>query len=321
MTLQKAARRQGLHRARRDEGSARLGPQQNGDNKAGKSLNELKPPGQAGGLFDVFRRRYLLRLLVKKELRVRYQGSIVGLAWSYVQPLVRFAVYYFIVGAVLAGGTEHRGVYIFSGLIMLTFINNALTAGTNSITKNKSLVLKINLPREMFPVASIAVSLYHMFPMYVIMFAGCLISGWRPDALAFGAMALGFAIVVLYGLSVALILGAVNVFLRDVQNLVQVMTTVMRWTVPMIYSFSLISEKMPEWLYQFYVWNPLCSAILLQHRAFWIPVTSDPQVSMAKELPILMWERAFVVLGVGVLVLWFAQWVFSRLEYRFAETL
>ena len=52
----------------------------------------LENPGRVGGLMDVFRRRYLLKLLVRKELRVRYQGSALGLAWSYVKPAVRFAI-------------------------------------------------------------------------------------------------------------------------------------------------------------------------------------------------------------------------------------
>ncbi len=313
MTVQEAARRPGLHRARRRK------PEPGYDDEPDSSLGPLREPGRAGGLFDVFRRRYLLKLLVKKELRVRYQGSIVGLAWSYVQPAVRFCVYFFIIGLILAHNTDHRGIYIFSGMVMLTFFSNALTAGTNSVTKNKSLVRKINIPREMFPVASIAVSLYHMFPMYVIMLIGCLISGWHPDPLAFAAMALAFAILLLYGLGIALILGAVNVYFRDVTNLVQVVTTVLRWVVPMIYPFSLIADKLPGALYHVYLWNPLCAAVLLNHRGFWIPVTSNPAHSLALEIPGFFWERGLILFGVGFVFLAFGQWVFARLESNFAD--
>ena len=74
-------------------------------------------------------------------------------------------------------------LHIFSGMIMVSFFTDALTAGSKSVVKNKSLVRKINLPREMFPVASIMVSAYHMFPMYVIIIIGCLFVGLaaRPD--------------------------------------------------------------------------------------------------------------------------------------------
>ena len=61
----------------------------------------LASPFSGGGLMDVFRSRYLLKLLVQKELTSRYQGSVLGLLWSYVLPLVRFSMYFFVIGLVL----------------------------------------------------------------------------------------------------------------------------------------------------------------------------------------------------------------------------
>jgi ABC-2 type transport system permease protein len=64
-------------------------------------LPPLRPPGDTSGLFGVLRRRYLLKLLVQKELRVRYQASLLGLGWSYIKPLIRFSMYYFVIGILL----------------------------------------------------------------------------------------------------------------------------------------------------------------------------------------------------------------------------
>ncbi|MGH3446129.1 MAG: ABC transporter permease [Nocardioidaceae bacterium] len=287
-------------------------------------LGPLKSPGQAGGLVDVFRRRYLLGLLTRKELRVRYQGSFVGLAWSYVQPGVRFAVYYYVVGLIMVGRSEDRGLQIFCGLIMVSFFTTALSAGTRSVVKNKSLVRKINMPREMFPVASIAVSLYHMFPMYVVLFIAAFLSGWHPDPLAFPAMVMAFVIVVLFGLGVALLLGAANVFFRDMQNVVDVVNTVIRWCVPMIYPFSIIKDRLlgtHDIIYQIYLANPLATSVVLNHRAFLTPSADDPQKAAAMEMPAHVFERGFIMIGVAILFVVIAQLVFSRLEGRFAEML
>lgn len=281
----------------------------------------LAAPGDRGGLHHVFRERYLLKLLVRKELRVRYQGSAVGLLWTYVKPAVRFAMYYWVIGLLLPKDLENRALHIFAGMIMVSFFTDAMGAGSRSVVKNKSLVRKINLPREMFPVASVMVSIYHMVPMYVIAFIGCLLVGWSPDPGAFLPALLALAIVLTWGLAVALLLSAWNVYFRDVQNVVDVIQTIITWTVPMIYPFSAVRGALNGWVEQIYLANPLCTAVLLNDRAFWIPTLDAPQQGISAELPPYLLQRGFITLAAGLLLLWFAQVVFSRLEGRFAERL
>ncbi len=284
-------------------------------------LGPLVNPGRVGGLTDVFRRRYLLKLLVRKELRVRYQGSAIGLMWSYFRPLVRFLMYYFVIGLILPKDLEHRGLHIFAGMIVVSFFTTALSAGTKSVVANRALVRKINLPREMFPVASLMVSAYHMVPMYVIAFVGLLFAGWQPDAFAVWAGLLALAIVWVWGLAIALLLSAWNVYFRDVSNIVDVIQTVVTWTVPMIYPFSRIRVPLTGWVEQVYLASPLCTAVLLNDRAIWIPALEDPQGSIPEELPSYLFTRGLVALAVGLVFLAVAQAVFSRLEGRFAEKL
>jgi ABC-2 type transport system permease protein len=284
-------------------------------------LGPLVNPGRVGGLGEVFRRRYLLRLLVRKELRVRYAGSSVGLAWSYVKPAVRFLMYWQVIGLLLPKELENRPLHIFAGMIMVSFFTDCLTAGTKSVFKNKALVRKINLPREMFPVASVLVSMYHMFPMYVIAVFGAVVAGWTPDPGAFAAGLLAFAIVVAWGLAAALLLSAWNVYYRDVGNVVDVIQTIITWTVPMIYPFSAVRDQMGFWVEQIYLASPLCIAVLLNDRAFWLPTLADKEAAMQAELPPDLWARGVIALMVGLVCVWIATTVFSRLEGRFAEQL
>jgi ABC-2 type transport system permease protein len=288
-------------------------------------LGPLQNPGRGGGLVDVFRRRYLLRLLVRKELRVRYQGSPVGLLWSYVKPAVRFLMYFWVIGLLLGSHKlPDRGLHIFSGMVMVSFFTDALTSGSKSVVRNKSLVRKINLPREMFPVATIAVSAYHLVPMYVILLIGGFVSGWHPDMMAFVAAGMALAIVLLFGLGVALLLSACNVYFRDISNVVDVLQTVITWTVPMIYPFGIVMERMAHAhavLYELYLSSPLCIAVLLNNRAFWTPASPTPKIFEHKELPTHLFERGGVMIVLGVAFVFFAQWVFARLEGNFAEKL
>ena len=124
----------------------------------------LAPPAPSGGLLDVFKRRYVLKLLVKRELSARYQGSFLGLLWSYVQPGVRFLMYYFVVGMVLGldRGIEYFGIHLFAGMVVVHYFTETFTAGTRSIVRNRAIVKKMAMPREMFPVASMLVSAYYI---------------------------------------------------------------------------------------------------------------------------------------------------------------
>jgi ABC-2 type transport system permease protein len=289
-----------------------------------KPLLPLLNPGRVGGLRDVIRRHYLLKLLVRKELKVRYSGSSVGLLWSYVKPAMRFAMYYWVVGLLISHAMENRALHIFSGMVAVHFISNAFSAGCRSVVKNSSLVKKINMPRETFPVASIMVSAYHMIPMYVIMIIACVWVGWNPDMTALMAAVMSLVIVLIWGLGIALLLSAWNVFFRDTQNVVDVLQTLITWTTPMIYPFGIVMDKLEQaqpLIYQIYLANPLCIAVLLNNRAFWIPTSSHPAEAAQQELPPHLFERGAITIVAGLLFVWVAQAVFARLELRFAEKL
>ena len=134
----------------------------------------LATPSANQGLFEVFRRRYLLKLLVRREIAARYQGSFLGLLWSYINPLSQFFIYWFVIGYIMGThkNVENFPIHIFAALIVVHFFTETFNAGTRSIVRNKSLVKKMALPRETFPVASMLVSLYHVGPQLVILVIG-----------------------------------------------------------------------------------------------------------------------------------------------------
>jgi ABC-2 type transport system permease protein len=294
----------------------------------------LRHPRQAGGLGDVFRQRYLLWLLVRKEAKVRSMGSFLGLFWSYAQPVTRFCVYYFIAAGVFDRGrtTENKALHILSGMIIMTFFTEALGAGARSVVKNKQLMRKVNIPRELFPVASVCVSVYNMIPMYVVLIAGDFIFSWHPDAVALPAALLAFAIAVVYALGFALLLSAVHVYSHDVSNAVGLFNTVIRWTAPVIYTYDKITPVLAghPLLTQVYVSNPFNAAVMLNNRAFWVttfhkdpayPKIDGIESGARLELPAHLFERGLLVLLAGVAFVFVAQLIFSRVEGGFADKL
>jgi len=299
---------------RQPVGAAGAAPHAPTDNR------ELAPAGGAAGIRALLRHRYLLRLLVRKELQLRYSRSSLGYAWSYVRPSVQLAVYIFIVGMLFdRARVENFPVYIFSGHVLVHFYSETVNSATRSIIRNKSLVKKVYLPREMFPVASLLVSAAHMVPPLVLLFVVTTIVGWVPSVLGVLAGLLGFAVVALVAIAAGLLFSALNVFYRDVQNIVEIMAIFNHWIAPMIYPWTLIAERLNSqglnWLLQIYLWNPICVGVELFHQAFWLPTVDDFELSPN------LWLRGITWLGVGCVLVYLAQRVFVRLQHRFAEEL
>jgi ABC-2 type transport system permease protein len=292
---------------------------------AGGSLPELVEPGRGAGLRDVVRQRFLLKLIVRQEMRVRYHGSLLGLFWSYIKPAVQFVVYFVALGIVLRvnEGVEDFAVYLFSGLVVINFFGEAFGNSARSIVRNAPLVNKIYLPRELFPVATTWVAAVHLLPQVVVLLVAALIAGWTPSAGALFSAALGFALVAVLVTGLGLLMAALNVYFRDVENIVDLVLVVVVWTSPVLYPWTFARDQISVgWLEQLYLANPLTVAVQLFQRAFWFPGAQSAPDNLAVEqlIPDLFLRGGVaLVLSCGVLVL--GQLVFRRLEGRFAQEL
>jgi ABC-2 type transport system permease protein len=286
----------------------------------------LVDPSANAGLHDVFKRRYLLRLLVGKEIQARYSGSVLGLLWSYVMPLVRFCMYYFVIGLVLRLHSQvpNFAIHLFCGLVFVHFFTETFNSGTRSIVRNKAIVRKMAMPREMFPVAATIVSAVHAFPQAVILIVASVAVGWSFSVTALAAAVLGFGILALFGTGLALLFSALNVYFRDFSQVVGLLTIFTHWAVPMIYPYSRLaqSEIGGTWMEQVYLADPLAEAVLLLQRAFWVPTCPGQPVCTGPDaMPADLFARGGVMLVVGALFLLGCQWAFTRMESSFAERL
>ena len=282
----------------------------------------LRPPWSQQGLIEVFRHRYILTLLVRREIAARYQGSLLGLLWSYVNPLTQFFIYYFVMGILFgrANRTEDFAIHVFTGLIIVHFFTETMNAGTRSIVRNKSLVQKMAVPREMFPVASMLVSLFHVVPQMVILVIATLIAGWQPDPVGMVYGVIGLLISMVLGTALALMFSAANVFLRDVGNAVNVLSNFVRFGVPMMYPYVLVATRFRGHT-DLYLLNPIVEAVLDFQRAFWVGATSHPARTAAIDMPPNLFWLSIRALLISFAILIFAQATFSRLERRIPERL
>jgi ABC-2 type transport system permease protein len=257
---------------------------------------------------------------VRKELRVRYRASVLGLGWSYVKPAVQFGVYFVALGLVLRQREiGDYAVYLFGGLAVVSTFSEAVGNGTRSVVTNADLVRKIYLPRELFPLSSVCVAAVHLAPQLVVLALGALACGWRPDAVGTVALLASLLLTGTLALGVGLLLGALNVLFRDLENLVDLLLMVLVWLSPVFYSASRVTDLVGagSWLERLYQANPLTVAVELMHRATWAHA-SPGNVDLLPGGLLRDTVVAFVV-AVGVLVL--GQAVFRRLTGRFAQEL
>jgi len=282
----------------------------------------LAPPSSSTGLLSVFKRRYLLHLLVRREISARYQGSFLGLLWSYVNPLTQFCIYYFVMGVLfnLHKDLQNFPIHMFCGIIIVHFFTETFNAGTRSIVRNKALVRKMALPREMFPVASMLVSGYHVLPQLAILIVVCVFTGWVPTVGCGVAVVLSLLIIMTLGTAMALLFSAAHVFFRDVSNVANILTHFVRFGVPMIYPYSLVATRFHGHT-ELYLANPLAEAVLLMQRAFWVGTTSNPTLTASEHMPDHLFIRSVISLGISLVVLGIGQLVFSRLENKIPERL
>ncbi|MDJ0324892.1 ABC transporter permease [Cryobacterium sp. PH31-AA6] len=293
------------------------------------SQEPLRPVGQQYGfvtgtlesLKDIWSHRELMSMLVRREIKARYKDSSLGLLWSLVRPLTQLMIYYFAIGQImgLARNIPSFAIFVFVGLTIWGLFTEIVSSGTTSILNNAGLVKKIYLPREIFPLGSVGSALFNFAIQFAILVVATLVVGQFPVTSDVLYAPLSFVTVLVFGTALGIFLSSVNVYLRDVQHLVEVALIVLFWASPIVYSFSFVHDKLNgNWLEQLYLMNPVTLAVLGMQKALWVAGTTE---SDAINWPPDLGVRLFIALAIGLVLLWLSQRVFSRLQGNFAQEL
>ncbi|WP_119697082.1 ABC transporter permease [Microbacterium halotolerans] len=288
-------------------------------------LKDYNVPGRGRGLADVFRWRYLLKVLVRKATSTRYRNSALGWTWSYARPLVQFLIYWLVMGKILGvdKGIDNFPLYIFSGFVTIQFFNGAFQQATSSIVANKALVKKIYMPRELFPVAAVINGFIHFLPQLAILLVVALLYGWRPDFIHIGAVLLGLIIIGALSLGMGILFAGINVRYRDADNFGELIRQVVLWLSPVLYPWRLISETLGDvWVYLYFC-NPISVAVELMHFGFWSPTVppfhaTDEPGGWFGFPPAFGWYIGGALV-LSLLLLLLGQYTFRRFERTFAQ--
>lgn len=276
---------------------------------------------RGGKIREIFQRRELLRLLVRRDLQSRYRDSVLGFLWTIIRPIIVFLMYYVVLGKFLraAEGVPDFAIYLFSGLTLYGFFAEMVVGATGSILSNSGLVKKIYLPREIFPLASIGGAGFMFLVQCLVLLGAAIIMKALPAPVEMLWFFPSVGLILIYGLAAGLFLAAVNVYLRDVQYLTDLLMMLAMWGSPIVYTWAMVSSafqtmQLPSWLFEVYINNPVTLGVLGFHRAFWSGGT-------AADYPPELGLRMLIAALIGVVLVYLAHRVFTRLQGNFAQEL
>ncbi len=285
-------------------------------------LLPISPPrgiirGTIHSVSAIFARRELLQLLVQREFKARYKDSSLGFFWSLLRPLAMLLIYYVAVGKFL--GAERNipnfAIYVFAGLTIWTLFSETVSSATGSIVNNSGLIKKVDLPREIFPLSATGTALLNFGIQFVVLLGATLLTGQPPRLEALWLVPASMIVLTTYGLGLGLLLSAWNVYLRDIQHLVEIALLVLFWASPIVYSYAMVHDLLGGgFLEQLWLANPVTPAVLAFQQGMWS--SGD-----AGHVPADLGLRLLITWGFSLILLWIGQLVFSRLEGNFAQEL
>lgn len=253
----------------------------------------------------VWQRREVLGLLIRRDLKVKYQQSVLGYFWTLLEPLAMACIYWLVFGLILGTRTPPGpgGDYILflvSGFLGWQWFNANVSASTGALRKQAKLITTMKVPREVFPVGMVGEkTIEFVFSLPVLVLFFFVGHGQVNGNIVWFPVAMVMQIVLLTGIT--LLLASLNIVLRDVERIVRIVIRALFYLSPVLYPFNMVMDKAPEFVKVIYQLNPMVGILQLYHSAFF--PTEFPPV------------RLLSTSVAGCLIIFvFGWWMFKKLE-------
>ena len=235
--------------------------------------------------------QFLFEELVKRDFKKKYKGTVLGMAWSILSPLLMLLVMRLVFTQFFGRNTPHYTTYLFCGNLVFSFFNESTTQGMSALTGNAKIFTKVNVPKYLFLFAKNVQCLINFGLTLCVFFVFCIIDHitftWRFILLLYP-----IACLVLFNLGMGLILSALYVFFRDMQYLWRVFIQLLMYMSAIFYS---VDNYSPE-IQRLFLINPVYVII----KYFRVIVIDASLLSPAYHL--LMAGDALAALGIGCLI-------------------
>ena len=254
---------------------------------------------------NIFKRLYqyreLLKSNVKKDIRGKYKGSFLGVLWSFINPLLTVIVYAIVFPYILRVKQENYLIFLIVGVIPWTFVTNVVVQGTRSILDNAEIIKKVYFPREILPISVATSGLVNFLISCIIIFVFVIFSGigLSKYVLLLPLIAL---IQYLLLLGIIFITSGINIYMRDLEFIMNFFMNLLFYATPIIYSVDMFPLKY-RWILKI---NPLANII-----------TAYRDIIFYKQMPDVITVTFTLIFSVMLVSIGYI--IFRKVEKGFAE--
>lgn len=271
--------------------------------------------------------RPLLMSLIRKELSVKYKNSVLGFVWSMLNPALTLVIYFLVFQLVMKNGIPQFAIFLLCGLIVWNFFSNAVMSATSSVVANAGIIKKVSFPREVLPLASVGSSMVFFFLQGIVLIVALIIARDVPAFSYLPLLVFAFVDLMILSGALAILLGAVNVYYRDTQHLLEIILMAWFWATPVVYPYQLIATSLVHHNLLFLDFiNPMTAIIITFQRVLYAkvsPIGTAHTVVHILPTNSVAWfaGQLTIVLVVSSVLFMIALKVFGRMEGNFAEEL
>lgn len=269
---------------------------------------------------EIYDYRQMIVGLVRRDLRGRYKGNVLGFLWTFVNPLLQLLVYTLVFGFIFKNDMPNFYLYVFVGLIPWIFFSSCLTGGCGSVLDQAGLVTKVYFPREILPISYVTSQFINMLYCFVIVIAVSIfgafssvnsagfIWGLREGFSFLPLISLPLLFIIEYMLCIGMTLftSAITVYVRDVRHILGIIGMLWMFASPIMWDISMLDNRNPVYKILLLYVNPTGGLIEGYHNILYRGTWPD-----------------FTLLGIGfawaVVALVIGGLVFSKAKKRFAE--
>lgn len=253
---------------------------------------------------EIYDYREMIFSIVRRELRGRYKGSILGFFWTFLNPLLQLLVYSLVFSIIVRVEVEKYYLFLFVALIPWLFFSSALTTGSSVILSNKDMIKKIYFPREVLPIAHVLTNFINMLFSFIIIFLVLIFSGSAFNFTAILYLPIIMLVEFIIALGVTFLVSSITVYLRDFEHIMSILNMLWMYLTPILYSITMVPARFLPIL----LLNPMTSVIVAYREILYY--------ARVPELSTLL---SAVVMGLIILMIGYI--VFGKLQKDFAEEL
>ncbi|MFY9783797.1 MAG: ABC transporter permease [Acidimicrobiales bacterium] len=287
-------------------------------------------PTLATRLKNLWSRRELLLGLIFSDIRIKYKNSTLGIFWSMLSPAFTLGVYFLVFAVFLRNGIPNFVIYLFSGLVVWNMFQNSINTATGVIVDRAALVKKVSFPREILALSNVGAAVVYFLVQLAVLIIFVAAIGHAPAWRFLLILPISFLALYFFTSALAMVMSAINVYLRDMKHLMEVLLQLWFWLTPVVYSYehSIAPHLSRHGLSLIYFVNPITLIVMTFQRVFYVKTIVKSTVApypMINILPTWSFDK-FLALNAALLVVtialfFIAEAIFGRLEGNFESEL